>query len=447
MSRTLTASTKRIDTANAKAVRRLNEAVPVLVDVAPAREVIPGLGERMVLHSGPPVGWERMSGPQRGAVIGMLLFEGWAATVPDAIAMLEAGEIQLEPNHEHHAVGPMAGTISPTLPVWVVRDTAHGTVGYCRCVEPAQQFGAYGDEALAMLYRWRDVQAPSLRKAVQQSGGIDLKLLFAHAIEMGDELHNRPNAATALFGVEMGRRMIRAGVQDEAVAATLDLFFYNPYTALGLSMAAGKAIADSLQDIEYSTVVRVMARNGTEFGIKVAGLGDQWFVAPAPKIDGCYLPGFKEEDACRDMGDSAITETVGWGGCVIAGAPGILTLTGGTPADAVAWTRANGAITLSKSSTYRMPALGMEGAPIGIDIRKVVQTGISPVIDSAIAHKDPGVGMIGSGISRAPLACFQQALSAFEQRYGPLLQEDTVSADEDRSEQRVPVAANGETEA
>jgi hypothetical protein len=212
--------------------------------------------------------------------------------------------------------------------------------------------------------------------------------------------------------------MLRAGVAAGVVADTLDLFYYNPYTALGLSMAAGKAIADTLRDLEYSTVVRIMARNGTEFGIKVAGLGNQWFTAPAPKIAGKYLPGFGEEDAGRDMGDSAITETVGWGGGVIAGAPGILALTGGSPTQAFEWSRDNASVSLGKSSVYKMPATGGEGAPLAIDIRRVVQTGVTPVIDSAIAHKDPGVGMIGSGIVRAPLECFEQALAAFEREYG-----------------------------
>jgi hypothetical protein len=407
----------RIDAANAEAVRRLDQAEPVLVDVVPAREVVPGLGERMVLHSGPPVGWRRMSGAQRGAVIGMLLFEGWASSPEQALGMLEAGEIDLDANHEHQAVGPMAGTISPSLPVYVVEDRTNGTRAFCRNVEGMQQFGAYHDEAINILRAWRDVHAPAMSAALRDSGPLELKPLLARGIDMADELHNRPNATTLLFGVDIGRRMVRAGVAAEDIASTLDLCYFNPYTALGLSMAAAKAMADSLRDLEWSTVVRVMARNGTEFGIKVAGLGDRWFVAPAPLADGLYWPGYGEADANPDMGDSAITETVGWGGGVIAGAPGILALTGGTPADALEWTAANTSISLARSSTYKMPTLGFEGAPIGIDIRKVVETGTVPVIDSAIAHRQPGIGMIGSGIVHAPLECFTNALRAFEERY------------------------------
>jgi len=406
----------RIEAANAEAVRRLDSAQPVLVDVLPAGEVIPGLGQRMVLHSGPPVSWQSMSGAQRGAVVGMLLFEEWATSPDEAFQMLEAGKIDLDANHEHQAVGPMAGTISPSLPVYVVDDQANGTRAFCRNVEGMQQFGVFGETAIKILLDWRDVHAPALSAALRHSGPVALKPLLARGIDMGDELHNRPNATTLLFGVDMGRRMVRAGVAAEAIARTLDLCYFNPYTALGLSMAAGKAAADSLSDLEYSTVVRVLARNGTEFGIKVAGLGEQWFVAPAPLAKAVYWPGFSDADANADMGDSAITETVGWGGGVIAGAPGILALTGGTPADAFEWTRLNISISLARSSTYKLPALGFEGAPLGIDIRRVVETGVTPVIDSAIAHHTPGIGMIGSGIVRAPLSCFEQALEAFERR-------------------------------
>ncbi|MHB8574456.1 MAG: YlbE family protein [Dehalococcoidia bacterium] len=407
----------RIEAANTEGLKRINEAQPVLVDVAPAREVIPGMGERMILHSGPPVGWQRMCGAQRGAVIGMVLFEGWAKSPDAAIRMLEAGEVALDANHEHQAVGPMAGTISPSLPVYVVENQAHGNRAFCRQVEARQQFGEYVPEALQLLYIWRDTWGPSIGRALRHGGGVNLKELFANALQMGDELHNRPNGASALFGLDIGRRMLRAGVSSDDAAATLDMFHYNPVSALGLAMAAGKATADALRGLECSTVVRAMARNGTDFGIKVAGLGDEWFTAPSPMIEGLYLPGFSEQDAGRDMGDSAIAETIGLGGFVIAGAPGILSLVGGTPQQARQWTRDMGEITVGKSSVYRMPALGSEGSPTGIDIRKVVQTGMTPVIDTAIAHKDPGGGRIGAGIVRPPIECFKQALLAFGKQY------------------------------
>jgi len=376
------------------------------------------MGARTVLHAGPPVGWQRMSGAQRGAVIGMLLFEGWARSVEEATAMLESGAIDLDANHHHDAVGPMAGTISPSLPVYVVENSTYGNRAYCRLVEPSQQFGEYNAGALSRLYAWRDSWAPSLSKALRHSGPVDLKLLFARALQMGDELHNRPNALTSLFALEMGRRMLRAGVATDDVLSTLDLFSMNEISGLGLAMAGGKATADTLKNLEYSTVVRAMARNGTDFGIRVAGLGEEWFTAPAPFIDGVYNTGFGEQDAGRDIGDSAITETIGLGGFVLAGAPGILALVGGTPQQARQWTHDMGEITAGRSTVYRMPALGFEGSPTGIDIRKVVQTGMLPVIDTSIAHREPGIGRIGAGIVRPPLDCFKQALSAFARRYG-----------------------------
>jgi hypothetical protein len=407
----------RIEAANAEAVKRLNEAQPVLVDVAPAREVIPGMGERMVLHSGPPVTWERMSGAQRGSVMGIVIFEGWAKTPEEARGILERGEVTLEPNHHHDAVGPMAGTISPSLPVYVVENRTHGNRAFCRLLESDQQFGNHGPQGLRTLEGWRDTWGPCTGRGLRATGGIDLKELIATALQMGDELHNRPNAASALFAVQMAQRMLRAGVSNDDTLSTLGYLGNNPFAALGLAMAACKATADSLRSLEFSTVVRAMARNGTEFGIRVAGLSDEWFTAPAPAIEGQFLPGYGPADAGRDMGDSAITETCGLGGFVIAGAPGILSLVGGTPEQAMQWTRDMGTITAGRSTMFRMPVLRSEGAPLGIDIRKVVQTGMLPVIDTAIAHREPGHSIIGAGIVRPPLDCFKQALSAFGRRY------------------------------
>jgi len=108
---------------------------------------------------------------------------------------------------------------------------------------------------------------------------------------------------------------------------------------------------------------------------------------------------------------------VGLGGFVIGGAPGILSLVGGTPEQALAYSREMRRITVAASPDYRVPALGFQGAPVGIDIRKVVQTGVLPVIDTAIAHKAPGFPNIGAGIVRPPMECFARALKRFAQRY------------------------------
>lgn len=409
---------EKIERANEEVARRLIQGEPVLVDIAPAGEVIPGMAGKMITHAGPPIAWRQMCGAQRGAIIGMVLFEGWASTVEEATALLENGEVRLEPNHHHQAVGPMAGTISPSLPVWVVENRAFGNRAFCRQVEANQQFGDYSEEALRGLRLWRDVWAPTLRRALRTIGGLELKPIITRALQMGDELHNRHSASSSLFANAMAVAMAQTDLpsKDEALH-TLKYITNHDLIFLGLAMAAGKAIADPAHGVEYSTVVTAMCRNGVEFGIRVSGLGDEWFTAPAPVVDGLYLPGYSAEDAGLDMGDSAITETVGWGGFVLGGAPGILSLVGGTPDEALAYSREMRQITVATHPTYRMPALGFVGTAIGIDIRRVVQTGITPIIDTAIAHRDPGHPKIGAGLLRAPLDCFKKALIAFGQRY------------------------------
>lgn len=408
-----------IDAANAQAVERIIAADPVLIDIAPAGEVIPGLEDRMVLHSGPPVTWDRMCGAQRGAVIGMVLFEGWAQDPDGATRLLESGEIRLEPNHHHQSVGPMAGTISPSLPVFVVENTSFGNHAFCRQVERQQQFGDYSEGAIRGLQMWRDFWAPSIAAGLRQmDGGLGLKTVIAKALQMGDELHNRQVAASSLFANAMTVPMIKAGLPADRLIGTLGYLANHEVFFLSMAMAAAKASADPASGIERSTIVTAMARNGTEFGIRVSGLGDEWFTAPAPRIEGLYFPGFREEDAGLDMGDSAITETVGWGGFVLGGAPGILNLIGGTPEQAMRYSAEMREIAVAGHTVYRIPAFGFEGAPVGIDIRKVVRTGTTPIIDTAIAHKDPGHPMIGAGLVRAPMECFEKALGAFASRYG-----------------------------
>ena len=408
---------QRIQAANEEAVRRLTTGNPVLVDIAPAAEAIPGLKGKWITHSGPPIEWARMCGAQQGAVIGMVLYEGWADRPESARAMLDAGEILLEPNHHHGAVGPMAGTISPSAPVWVVENRAFGNRAVCRQVEGRQQFGEFSEAALQGLRMWRDVWAPTLREALLHRGGLELNPIIIQALQMGDELHNRHSASSSLFANAMSVAIAEAGIQPERALPTLRYLAGHNLLFLGLAMASAKATADPAANIEYSTIDTAMARNGTEFGIRVSGLGVEWYTAPAPMVDGLYLPGYSASDAGRDMGDSAITETVGWGAFTLGGAPGILTLVGGTPDEALAYTRDMRQITTTLHPTYRIPALGFAGTSVGIDIRKVVQTDMAPIIDTAIAHKNPGYPIIGAGLLRAPMECFRQALIAFGHRY------------------------------
>jgi hypothetical protein len=408
---------QKIEKANEEAANRLNLGDPVLVDIAPAREVIPGLTGKMVIHSGPPIEWKRMCGAQRGAIIGQVLFEKWAGNVEEATALLEKGGVRLEPNHHHQTVGPMAGTISPSAPVWVVENRAFGNRAYCRQVEGNQQFGDYSAQALKGLELWRDVWAPTLRKALHTIGPLELKPIITKALQMGDELHNRHTAASSLFANAMAMAMAKTELPKQDHLSTLGYVTNHELIFLGIAMACGKAIADPAMGIEYSTVVTAMCRNGIEFGIRVSGLGNDWFTTASPKVDGLYLPGYTAEDAGLDMGDSAIAETVGWGAFTIGGAPGILSLVGGTPEQALEYSREMKKITVTVHPTYRMPALGFVGTSIGIDIRKVVQTGITPIIDTAIAHKNPGYPKIGAGLVRAPLECFKKALIAFSKKY------------------------------
>lgn len=408
---------REIEAANVEAVRRINAADPVLVDVAPAAEVIPGLKDHMVLHSGPPITWDQMCGAQRGAVLGMILFEGWARDIAEATQLAESGAITFEPNHHHQTVGPMAGTITQSMWVFVVENRAFGNRAFCRQVEGRQQFGDFSPDGLSGLFRWRDEWAPAIRAGVRQMGGLPLKPIIARALQMGDELHNRQTAASSLFANAMPVPMVEAGVPKQQLLNTLRYLAGHELFFLGLSMAAGKSIADPARGLAYSTVVTAMARNGTEFGIQVSGLDGEWFTAPSPEVRGLFLPGFSQADAGLDMGDSAITETVGWGGIVLGGAPGLLSLVGGTPEEALAYSREMRGICVTTSPNFLIPALGFEGGGVGIDIRKVVQTGITPVIDTAIAHKQPGHPIIGAGLVRPPLHCFKAALKRFAEKY------------------------------
>ncbi len=409
---------RRVEESNGEAAARVVAADPMLVDVAPAGKVVEGIEDRMILHSGPPITWNRMCGAQRGSAIGLTLFEGWAESAEEAERLLASSAIRLEPNHHHHGVGPMAGTTSRSLPVWVVENRAYGNRAFCRLAENWQQFGDFSADALDGLRRWRDVWAPSIRTAVHRLGGVPLKPIIAKALHMGDELHNRPNAASSLFANAISAAMVEAGVPTSNLVSTLRYIAANEFLFLGVSMAAAKSALEPAEGIEASTMVTAMARNGTEFGIRVSGLGDEWFTAPAPRVDGLFLPGFNDADAGLDMGDSAITETVGWGGFVLGGAPGILSLVGGTPAQALAFSRQMREITIIASPDYRIPALDFAGAPVGIDVRKVVRTGIEPIIDTAIAHREPGHAIIGAGLVRAPMECFKKALLAYGARYG-----------------------------
>ena len=404
----------RVAEANRTAVARILGARPVLADVRPAADAIPGLAERTILHAGPPIAWEAMCGPVRGAVIGALLFEGWARTPDDAAHLAASGDVRFEPCHDHGAVGPMAGIVSPSMPVVVVENRTAGNRAYATLNEGlgrVLRFGAYDREVLDRLGWMRDVLGPALARALTHGGPVDLKLLIAQALQMGDECHNRNVAGTSLFTRALAPALVRA-VDGPAAAAALDFLGANAHFFLNLSMAACKATLDAAAGLPGSTVVTAMARNGVEFGLRLAGTGHRWFTAPAARIEGLYFPGYGPDDANPDLGDSAITETAGLGGFAMGGAPAVVRFVGGTPAEAVAHTRAMYGITLGVNSEFALPALGFAGTPTAIDARRVVESGIAPVINTGIAHRKPGVGQVGAGITRAPLEVFGLALRA-----------------------------------
>ncbi len=410
-----------IDQANHTAVERMTSARPILKTVAPARDVIPGMGDRLLLHAGPPIEWPRMSGPLRGAVIGALIFEGLASSEAEAVALVERGEIDFEPCHHHRAVGPMAGVTSPSMAVYVVEDETHGGTAYSNLNEgygKVLRYGAYAPEVLDKL-RWMNREmGPLLAAALAAAGGIDLRALLSEALHMGDEGHNRNKAASLLYLKALAPHVARVAGDRALEEKVLDFLGDNALSVLNPVMAACKAMADAAHGVAGSTLVSAMARNGTDLGIRVSGLGERWFAAPAGVPEGLYFTGFSGADANPDIGDSTITETAGIGAFAMAAAPAIVTFVSGTPQDALDATLEMYEITVAEHPHFTIPALDFRGTPVGIDLRKVVELGVTPRINTGIAHQDAGVGQIGAGLVRPPMEVFEQALVAFAEEYG-----------------------------
>ena len=410
-----------IDQANTTAINRLMESRPILKAVATARDVIPGMKDNLFLHAGPPIEWGRMSGPLRGAIIGAMLFEGIATSEAEATSMVERGEVEFDSCHHHGAVGPMAGVTSASMKVYVVENAEHGNKSYSNLNEgygKVLRYGAYSEDVLKKLHWMNDVLGTALADALSQSNGLDLRALMAEALHMGDEGHNR-NKAGSLIYLKLISPLIANVMKDDAMESeVLQFIGDNALSVLNPVMAACKAMTDAAHGVEGSTIVTTMARNGTDFGIRVSGLGEkQWFTAPAEIPVGLFFSGFTQDDANPDIGDSAITETAGIGGFAMATAPAIVTFVGGTPKDAINATLEMYEITFAESKFFTMPSLDFRGTPTGIDIRKVVELGITPRINTGIAHKNAGVGQVGAGLVRPPLKIFEDALLAFAEKY------------------------------
>jgi hypothetical protein len=407
---------ERIEKANATAIERVLAAQAVMVDVVPARDAIPALSDaRLLLHAGPPIEWERMCGPMRGAVAGAIVLEGWAPDLERAEKLAASGEVKFAPCHHHDAVGPMAGLISPSMPVYVLEDPTTGRRAYSNLNEgigKALRFGANDGEVLDKL-RWMNAEVgPTLAAALRSlKEPVNIKSIIAQALQMGDECHNRNVGSTSLWSRQLAPALARQG---EAGVRVLEFMRENNHFSLNANMAACKLMTAAGEGVPHSTLVTTMARNGVDFGVRVSGCGERWFVTAAPVPDGLYFPGYGPQDANPDLGDSAITETAGIGGFAMAAAPAVVGFVGGTPADAMAYSIEMADITLARSRDFQLPPLGFVGSPTGIDLRKVLDTGSAPVIDTGIAHRRPGIGQIGAGITRAPMECFVEALAAVE---------------------------------
>ncbi len=400
--------------ANAEAMRRLVAAEPVLVDCVPAAEAL-GLEPYTVLHAGPPIRWEAMCPPLQGAVVGAIRYEGWAAGEETAVDLAAGGRVRFEPCHHRGAVGPMTGIITRSMPVFVVENRTFGNRA-CATINEGLgrvlRFGANDEGVLARLAWLRDEAGPLLGRALRRAGGIDLRPLMAQALWMGDEMHQRNVAASALLLRALGPWLAREAAGPPLVRV-LEFVAGNDQFFLNLAMAAAKAAADPLLGVAGSTVVAAMARNGTEFGIRVAGTGERWFTAPVNTPAGLFFPGFGPADANPDLGDSAIVETLGLGGMAMAAAPAVARFVGaGGLGEALRVTEEMREIVLDEHPHFRVPTQDGRGVPVGIDVRRVVATGITPVINTGIAGRQAGLGQVGAGTVRAPLGCFTAALEA-----------------------------------
>ncbi|MBI2153023.1 MAG: DUF1116 domain-containing protein [Candidatus Rokubacteria bacterium] len=403
-----------VKAANAEALRRLLAAEPVLTDCVPAAEAL-GLEARTVLHAGPPITWEAMCAPLQAAIVGALRYEGWAAGEGAAVALAERGGVRFEPCHHRGAVGPMTGLITRSMPVFVVENRAFGNRASATINEGlgrVLRFGANDESVLARLAWLRDEAGPLLGRALRRAGGLDLRALMAQALQMGDEMHQRNVAASSLLLRALLPSLVREGA-GPALARLIEFMVGNDQFFLNLAMAAAKAAADPLLGISGSTVVATMARNGTEFGIRVAGCGARWFTAPVNTPEGLFFPGFGPADANPDIGDSAIVETIGLGAMAMAASPPVARFVGaGGLAEALRVTEEMREITLGEHPHFRIPTQDGRGAPVGVDVRRVVATGITPLINTGIAGRKAGTGQVGAGVVRAPLGCFTAALEA-----------------------------------
>jgi len=409
-----------IQEANAKALAAIQAAQPIIKGIDTAINVVPGMKKNLILHAGPPITWAKMSGPLKGAVIGGLIYEGLAANPAEAEKLAASSQIEYSPWHEHDGVGPMAGVATASMPVWIVENKTNGRKTFCTLNEglgKVLRYGAFSDEVITRLKWMEKTLAPVLKAAIPLAAEINLKNMIAQALQMGDEVHNRNKAATSMLIRELAAAITKTSFSQEEKARVLEFMHSNDHFFLNLSMPAAKVMLQAAEWIEGSTIVTTMCRNGTEFGIRVAGLKDRWFTGPAQIVQGLLFPGFEEKDCNPDIGDSAITETCGLGGFSMAAAPAIVKFVGGTVSDAMNFTRKMYEITDGESQSFQIPAMDFRGSPTGINLLKVCEKNILPQINTGIAHKEAGVGQVGAGLVNPPMKCFEDALEAYVEKY------------------------------
>lgn len=412
-----------IDEANQAVIQKIVAGAPFLVDVVPAKSVVDQLNGQVLLHAGPPISFANMTGPMQGACIGAVLFEGWAANEEQAMKMLEQGGVTFIPCHHVKAVGPMGGITSANMPLLVVENQTDGNRAFCTMNEgigKVLRFGAYSEEVIQRLQWMRDVLGPILSKALRQTEqGLNINVMIAKAITMGDEFHQRNIAASLVFLKEISPYILQTDATDTDKLAVVKFLADTDQFFLNVAMATSKAVLDAARMIEHGTVVTAMSRNGQNFGIRISGMGDEWFTAPVNTPQGLFFTGYSQDMANPDIGDSAITEAFGVGGMAMVAAPGVTRFVGaGGFDDALATSSEMAEICIGHNPNFTIPTWNFQGICLGIDARKVVETGITPVINTGIAHKEPGVGQIGAGTVRAPLACFEKALEAYAQKLG-----------------------------
>jgi hypothetical protein len=413
---------EKIRKANDEAMERIMNSRMMLVSIERAIDVVPGMTPTTILHAGPPITFERMPEPMKGAVIGALIYEGLAASPEEAVEVATSGKIQYAPCHDYGCVGAMAGVFSAHMTVHVVKNVTYGNVACCPIHEGSgytvQRYGSW-DEGVIKRLKWLDEEyRPAMKKALALSGGIDVGSNIAQALHMSDECHNRNKASSSLFYKEIVPYLLQTDLDKDVILRVSEFINNNEHYHLSMTMAASKASLDAAHGIENSTIVTALSRNGADFGIRVSGFpGNVWFTGPAQMVKGLFFPGYSEADANPDMGDSAIAETAGLGGFSLGNAPAIVQFVGGTVEDAISYVKKMYEITWTENRNYTIPFLNFRGTPAGVDIRKVIETGILPMITTGIASKERGRGQIGAGITNPPMECFEKALLQFADQY------------------------------